>query len=94
MSRQFASWWGLTIEATNLWAEAWVVILRRTMKLAMGGDAARTEAQTMVVEKAVAAMELSLALASGRLGNNAEVVTRRTLSDLRGRVNANRQRLR
>ena len=87
------NWVGLWLEAIELWGEAAVVVGRRSTKLASGGTAAWREAQTMVTEKAVAGMELTLALASGRLGHTAETVTRSALRDVHGRVRANRKRL-
>ena len=51
------------------------------------------EAQRMVAEKAIASVDLTVALATGKLGHSAESVTRSTLRYVRKRVRANRRRL-
>ncbi len=53
------------LDAWLLGAEAAQVIALRSARLAMGGAAAQVEAQRMVAEKAEAAWDLGLALATG-----------------------------
>ena len=57
-SRARSSWLAVWADACSLGIEASSVIGLRTMKLAIGGKAAATEAQRMVSEK----IEASLAL--------------------------------
>jgi len=83
----------LGFDAWLLGAEAANVIALRSAKLALGGAEAQLEAQRMVVEKAEAAWELGLKLATGGLGQRPETVARRSLAHYGKRVRANRRRL-
>jgi hypothetical protein len=69
------------------------VIAQRSAVLALGGAKAQLEAERMVAEKAEAAWELGLALATGELGVRPETVARRTLEHYGKRVRANGRRL-
>ena len=83
----------LGLDAWLLGAEAMGVIAQRSAVLALGGAKAQLEAERMVAEKAEAAWELGLALATGELGMRPETVARRTLEHYGKRVRANGRRL-
>jgi hypothetical protein len=83
----------LGLDAWLLGAEAACVIAQRSAKIALGGAAAQAEAELMVAEKAQAAWELGLALATGGLGMRPETIARRSLAHYSKRVRANRRRL-
>lgn len=86
-------WFAIGMDAWMLGAESAMVIGLRSVTLAMGGAQAQREARRMVAEKVEAGAALGMALATGRLGNDAESVTRGTVSHLRKKVRANRKRL-
>jgi len=81
------------LDAWLLGAEAMTVIAQRSALIALGGAKAQLEAERMVAEKAEAAWDLGLALATGGLGVRPETVARRTLAHYGKRVRANRRRL-
>lgn len=85
---------GHAFDLARLGADAWTVVGLRLSKLAAGGPAAAFEAQRMVTEKAMAAVDAqfaaALALASGATHHAAG---RTALAGYRRRVNANRRRL-
>ena len=83
----------LGIDAWLLGAEAMGVIAQRSALIALGGAKAQLEAERMVAEKAAAAWDLGLALATGGLGARPETVARRTLEHYGKRVHANSRRL-
>jgi hypothetical protein len=83
----------LGMEAWLVGAEAASVIAQRSAKLALCDAEAVLEAQLMVAEKAEAAWELGLALATGGLGVRPETIARRTVAHYGKRVRANRRRL-
>ena len=60
----FNKWIALLYEATRLGWEAQNVMMLRMMKLAIGGDPARREANRMVQEKIAATGEAAIAAAS------------------------------
>src|SRR5271157_4393491 len=70
-SRARNSWLGIWADACSLGFEASSVIGLRTMKLAVGGKAAATEAQRMVREKIEANLALQGKALSGGLGTTA-----------------------
>lgn len=86
-------WLDIGFDAWMLGAESAVVMALRGAKLAHADAAAWTEAQRMVAEKTAANFSFGLALASGRLGDSAEQVTRGALRHYGKRVRANRRRL-
>ena len=86
-------WFSIGMDAWMLGAEAATVIGLRSMKMAMGGAQAQREAHRMVAEKMEAGAALGMALVTGKLGTDAESVTRGTVSHLRKKVRANRMRL-
>ena len=85
-TRLFFDAWSLSLEASS-------VIASRTMKLAAGGEAARTEAQRMVAEKIEAGAALQILTLTGGLGLTPQSAARKTLAHYRRRVRANRRRL-
>ncbi len=91
--RSLANPFTLGMDAWLLGAEAAGVIALRSTKMALGGAEAQLEAQRMVAEKAEAAWELGVALATGALGRRPETIAARTLSHYGKRVRANRKRL-
>jgi hypothetical protein len=91
--RRSANPFALTLDAWRVSAEAACVIAQRSAKLALGGAEAQLEAQRMVAEKAEAAWEVGVALATGGLGVRPETIARRTLAHYGKRVRANRRRL-
>ena len=92
-SNPFANPFALGLDAWLVGAEAACVIAQRSARLALGGAEAQAEAQLMVAEKAEAAWELGLALATGGLGVRPETIARRTVAHYGKRVRANRRRL-
>jgi hypothetical protein len=82
------------LDLARLGAESWIVMGLRMAKLAGGGPAAMFEAQRMVAEKSVAALEAQMAagLAFAQ-GATHHAVTRSTVAGYRRRVRANRRRL-
>ena len=91
--RRSADPFALGLDTWLLGAEAASVIALRGAKLALGGAAAQLEAQRMVTEKAEAAWDLGIALATGGLGTRPETIARRTVAHYGKRVRANRRRL-
>lgn len=85
-------WWlGISRDLGLLAVEAAEVMARRGVKLARADRLAWDEFQLMVGEKAEAAVQLQLKLLTGQLGPDP---ARRTLDHVRGKVRANRRRLR
>jgi hypothetical protein len=81
-------------DLARLGMDAWVVMGLRMAKLAAGGPAAAFEAQRMVVEKGVAAVETQMAAALALAGGASHAaVNRKTVRRYRARVAANRRRL-
>jgi len=79
--------------AMSLGLEASAVIGLRTVKLAKGGRAAKTEARRMVAEKVRAAMELQALALTGGLGGDASTAAAKTLRHYAPKVRANLRRL-
>lgn len=94
MSGKSHSPFGAAWDFAQLGFESWTVIGLRMSKLAAGGPLAMAEAQRMVTEKAVAAVEAQfnagMALAAGATH---QAVGRKAISGYRRRVRANRRRL-
>ena len=80
------TWPTFAFDLARLGFEAQQVVFLRLIKMAAGGQAARTEATRMVSEKAFAAAEAAGTLATG--GSGRKVVRR-----YRTRVKANARRL-
>ena len=92
-SRARNSWLGIWADACSLGFEAFSVIGLRTMKLAVGGKAAATEAQRMVREKIEANLALQGKALSGGLGTTTLSAAKKTLNHYRQKVRANQTRL-
>jgi hypothetical protein len=84
--------YALGIDMWQLGMESAMVIGLRTLKLAAGGAAAKTETERMIAEKIAAAAELPLALAASG-ATSPEALTRTTLRHYSRKVRANRKRL-
>ena len=82
----FSSWYRLALETSMLALESQQVIALRMMKMSVGGSPSQKEARLMVSEKAQAAGETALQLASG---GSAQKIVR----NYRSKVRANRRRL-
>lgn len=91
--RKGASPFALGMDAWLLGAEAASVIALRSAKMALGGAEAQLEAQRMISEKAEAAWDLGVLMATGGLGQRPETIARRTVAHYGKRVRANRKRL-
>ena len=82
--------WGFAM----LGFEAWNVIGLRMAKMAAGGMPAVLEAQRMVMEKQMAAVELHTAAALAlSMGHSHEAAARAAMKPYRTRVRANHRRL-
>jgi len=79
--------------AMALAMEASAVIGLRTVKLAKGGRAAKTEARRMVAEKVRAAMELQALALTGALGSDPSTAATKTIRHYAPKVRANLRRL-
>ena len=73
--------------------EASAVIGMRTMKIAMGGSAAEAESRLMVDEKVRAAIDVQMALMTGKLGTDPMRASRSVVQHYTRKVRANRRRL-
>lgn len=86
-------WIGIGFDAWRLGLEASTVVGLRTLRIAQGGDAARSEAERMVSEKLETGIALSALAISGGLGMTPTTAAARTLAHVRRKVRANRRRL-
>ena len=86
-------WLDIGMEAWTLSVDAASVIGLRTMKMAMGGPAAETEARLMVTEKIGSAVDLQTSLMTGGLGFTLHGVSKKALKHYAGKVGANKRRL-
>ena len=80
----------------DIWAlgmEASTVIGLRSLKMTMGGAAAKAEAKLMVDEKIKAALAMQTALMMGKLGSDPVRASGIVVKHYRRKVRANRQRL-
>ncbi len=80
------SFMGFGFDLTMLAIESQQVVALRLARLALGGPGATREANRMVSEKAVAAVETGLHLAAGGAAHN-------VVKSYRSKVRANRDRL-
>jgi hypothetical protein len=85
-------WSHLMFEASNLWAEAGMVIMLRSWRMMAGGPAATREIERTFSEKVEAGAELAGVLAGGRI-RTPEAATRAALGIYGKRVRGNRRRL-
>lgn len=85
-------WWlAMSRDIGLLAVESAEVMARRGVKLARADARAWDEFQLMVTEKAEATLQLQAQLLTGQLGSDP---ARRALDHVRGKVRANRRRLR
>lgn len=86
-------WLSLTLDAMRLGMEAHSVIGLRMAKAAWGGPAAQDEAERMVSEKAKAAIDVQMVLASSMMTGQGHLGPARAMALYRRRVLANQRRL-
>ena len=86
-------WLSLTLDAMRLSMEAQSVIGLRMAKAAWGGAAAQDEAERMVSEKAKAAIDAQMVLASSVMTGQGHLGPARAMALYRRRVLANQRRL-
>ena len=87
------SWLELPFKAMQLGVEAQTVVSLRLLKLALGGPSALAEAERMITEKAVTALDAQTDFLSHALVGRHHRASSRTLTLYRQRVRANRRRL-
>ena len=87
-----ADWSRLMFDASQLWAEAGMVVALRSWRMMGGGHTARRELERMISEKVEAGSELTSALASGRV-KSPKAAARKALGIYGKRVRGNRRRL-
>lgn len=90
-------WLGIGMDAWTLGLEASAVIGLRTWQRVMAGPngnaASDAEAHRMVDEKMTAALQLNMALLTGRLGTTPATATKKIIRHYSRTVRANRKRL-
>lgn len=86
-------WLSLTMDAMRLGMEAQTVIGLRMAKAAWGGAAAQDEAELMVSEKAKAAIDAQMVMASSLMTGQGHLGPARAMALYRRRVLANQRRL-
>ncbi|MEO8925890.1 MAG: hypothetical protein ABI306_01890, partial [Caulobacteraceae bacterium] len=86
-------WFALSMDAMRLGMEAQSVIGLRMAKAAWGGAAAQDEAQLMVSEKAQAAIDAQVVMATSLMSGEGHLGPARALALYRRRVKANQRRL-
>ena len=91
--RETDNWWAAGMEAWSLGFDMWQVITLRTMRIAAGGAAARTETQRMVEEKVEALGELQWKMMTGGISTDPSTGSRQLMRHYSGKVRANRRRL-
>ena len=91
-SNPAADWSRLMFDASQLWAEAGMVLALRSWRLMAGGPAAQRELERMVGEKVEAGSELAGALAGGRV-KSPQAAARKALTIYGKHVRGNRRRL-
>ena len=88
-----ADWPRLMFDASQLWANAGIVVALRSWRMMTGGPAvAQREIDRMLSEKVEAGFELAGALAGGRV-KSPEGAARKALGVYGKRVRGNRKRL-
>jgi hypothetical protein len=87
-----ADWSRLMFDASQLWADAGMVVALRSWRLMAGGPAAKRELERMVSEKVEAGSELAGALAGGCV-TSPRAAARKALTVYGKRVRGNRRRL-
>jgi len=89
----FEAWWSLAVDTATMVADAQSVIGMRLMRLAGGGELARSEAGRMVLEKQLALAEAQVAMAAAFAKGTAHDAPRDILDNYSRRVRANHKRL-
>jgi hypothetical protein len=92
MTRNRSDWSRLMFDASQLWADAGMVVALRSWRMMAGGPAARREVERMLSEKVEAGFELAGAFAGGRV-KSPEGAARKAMSVYGKRVRGNRKRL-
>ena len=87
-----ADWSRLMFDASQLWADAGMVVALRSWRMMAGGPAANRELERMLSEKVEAGFELAGMLAGGRI-KSPEAAARQSLGIYGKRVRDNRRRL-
>ena len=87
-----ADWSRLIFDASQMWAEAGVVVALRSWRMMAGGPAARREFERMISEKVEAGSELTGALAGGRV-KSPKAAARKALGLYGQRVRGTRRRV-
>ena len=87
-----ADWSRLIFDASQMWAEAGMVVALRSWRMMAGGPAAPREFERMISEKVEAGSELTGAMAGGRV-KSPEAAARKALGIYGKRVRGNRRRL-
>ena len=87
-----ADWSRLMFDASQLWAEAGMVVALRSWRMMGGGHTARREFERMISEKVEAGSELTGVLASGRV-KSPKAAARKAVGIYGKRVRGNRRRL-
>jgi hypothetical protein len=87
-------WFKLSVQATQLAWKAQNVIALRLMRMAAGGQRGHSEAQTMITEKIVAAVEAQVAgAAAACAGGDGHRVTKKVIGVYKKRVRGTTRRL-
>ncbi|MGI9170176.1 MAG: hypothetical protein ACR2FH_08385 [Caulobacteraceae bacterium] len=86
-------WFSLSMDAMRLGFEAQSVIGLRMAKAAWGGAAAQDEAERMVSEKAQAALDAQVVIATSLMTGQGHLGPARAMALYRRRVRANQRRL-
>jgi len=87
-----ADWSRLMFDASQLWADAGMVVALRSWRMMAGGPAAQRELERMLSEKVEAGFELAGAFAGGRV-TSPEAAASKALGIYGKRVRENRRRL-
>ena len=91
-TRPSTDWSRLMFDASQLWADAGMVVALRSWRMMAGGPAAGREVERMLSEKVEAGFELAGALAGGRV-TSPQAAARKAMSVYGKRVRGNRKRL-
>ncbi len=93
VTKSSPSWWDLPYAAMRLGLEAQTVIGLRLIKLSMGGPAAMAEAELMVSEKALTAIEAQYDFLTHAMAGQPHLAATRALALYNKKVSNNRRRL-
>lgn len=93
MTKSSQSWWDLPYAAMRMGLEAQTVIGLRLIKLSMGGPAALAEAELMVSEKALTAIQAQSDFMTHAMAGQPHLAASRALALYSKKVSNNRRRL-